>query len=298
MAVVPCGFALWEFFRYKGRNMIVKKKINNNVAICCDSSGRELIAFGKGIGFPATPYTLTDLRKIDRTFYNVSPQYASLISEISFDIIRFTADQLAELQNELPYEYGSNLVLTLADHISFAIERAEKGLYVRMPSIHEMELDYPAEVKIARKMVAALRQTLKIKLPKNEVQGIAMHLINARDGSKSDETLDVEAFYEDILQETTRIIEEQLHIAVPQNTFNYSRFATHVRYLLKRAFEKKYTDSSNIRMYQSIREEYPTIAKCVDEVCKYYNKHWSLELSEEEKLYLIMHVNRVSSNDN
>lgn len=29
------------------------KKINNNVAICVDSNNKELIAFGKGIGFPA-----------------------------------------------------------------------------------------------------------------------------------------------------------------------------------------------------------------------------------------------------
>ena len=27
------------------------KKINNNVAICADSNNKELIAFGKGIGF-------------------------------------------------------------------------------------------------------------------------------------------------------------------------------------------------------------------------------------------------------
>ncbi|WP_368259898.1 CAT RNA binding domain-containing protein, partial [Clostridium paraputrificum] len=36
--------------------MIVVKKINNNVAICLDNNNNELIAFGKGIGFPATPY--------------------------------------------------------------------------------------------------------------------------------------------------------------------------------------------------------------------------------------------------
>ena len=38
------------------------------------NSGRELVAFSKGIGFPATPYELTDLRKIERTFYNISMQ--------------------------------------------------------------------------------------------------------------------------------------------------------------------------------------------------------------------------------
>ncbi len=32
--------------------MKVIKKINNNVALCVDNHKKELIAFGKGIGFP------------------------------------------------------------------------------------------------------------------------------------------------------------------------------------------------------------------------------------------------------
>ena len=40
------------------------KKINNNVAICLDSHNRELVAFGKGIGFPKMPYS------IQESFYN------------------------------------------------------------------------------------------------------------------------------------------------------------------------------------------------------------------------------------
>ena len=43
--------------------MKVIKKINNNVAVCIDNDGHELIAFGKGIGFPKIPYELTDLNK-------------------------------------------------------------------------------------------------------------------------------------------------------------------------------------------------------------------------------------------
>ena len=54
--------------------MRVEKKINNNVAVCTDGNGQELIALGRGIGFPQTPYELTDLSKIDMTFYRVSSQ--------------------------------------------------------------------------------------------------------------------------------------------------------------------------------------------------------------------------------
>ena len=36
--------------------MQVINKLNNNFAICIDGEGKELIAVGKGIGFPKTPY--------------------------------------------------------------------------------------------------------------------------------------------------------------------------------------------------------------------------------------------------
>lgn len=278
--------------------MLVVKKINNNAAICRDNNGRELIAFGRGIGFPKLPYELTDLKKIERTFYNVSEQYLTLVNDIPYEIVHFTAGQLTALQDELPYETNSNLVLTLADHIAFAIERAQKGIYVRMPSVYELELNYPLEVKIGKEIVEAIKKQFRVALPKGEVQGIAMHLINARDGLRAgEESPGIEQFYEEILKKTTEIIGQELHIKVREDTFNYARFATHVQYLLERTFEKKPIDTSNLSMYKSVREEYPEISDCVDRICDYYKEAWTLDLSEEERLYLIIHVNRVCSKE-
>ena len=278
--------------------MMVVKKINNNVAICRDGSQRELIAFGRGIGFPPTPYELTDLGRIDRTFYNVNSKYIPLLADIPPEIVQFTADQMLVLQDELPYETSSNLVLTLADHIAFAIERAGRGIYVQMPSIYEMELNYPTEVRAGRKIVAALRQKLKIKLPKGEVQGIAMHLINAQDKALDGNVPGLEEQHDEILDRITLIIEEELGVHVRRNTFNYARFATHVQYLLKRVLEQKHIDSENLQMYQSMREEYPAISACVDKIALCLADVWSVELTEEERLYLILHVNRVCSKEN
>lgn len=277
--------------------MTVIKKINNNVAICKDNSGRELVAFGKGIGFPVMPYELTDLRKIERTFYNISMQYIPLLKEIPYEIIQFTADELQKIQDELPCETYSNLVLTLADHIAFVIERAQKGIYVKMPSIYEIEFSYPQEVKAGRYLVDAIKQKFKIKLPKSEVQGIAMHLINARERSKTDETQEKELINEEILEETTHIIEEELLVKVQRETFNYARFATHVQHLVERIFEQRPIDTENVLMYKSVREQYTKVSDCVDKISAHYKEKWKFELSEEEKLYLILHVNRVCSRE-
>lgn len=247
---------------------------------------------------PPTPYELTDLNKVERTFYNVSSMYIPLLKDIPAEIIQFTARKMLEIQDKLPYEISANLVLTLADHIAFAIERAERGIYVQMPSIYELEMSFPLEVKIGKRFVGAARRELGVNLPKSEVQGIAMHLINARNAPAEDGGEDgLVSRYEEILEQTTRIIEEELKVAVQRDTFNYARLATHLQYLLKRIFENTHIDSSNLRMYRSIREEYPDVAKCVDKISACYKRDWSMSLTEEEKLYLIMHINRVCSKE-
>ena len=87
--------------------MRVEKKINNNVAVCTDGNGQELIALGRGIGFPKTPYELTDLSKIDMTFYRVSSQTVQMLTTISEDVIMVSSKivQLAQtkLQNQFNF---------------------------------------------------------------------------------------------------------------------------------------------------------------------------------------------------
>ena len=62
--------------------MRIIKKINNNVAIGLDQNEKEVIVFGKGVGFPAIPYELNDLSKIDRTYYDIDPRYYDLINSV------------------------------------------------------------------------------------------------------------------------------------------------------------------------------------------------------------------------
>lgn len=56
--------------------MLILKKINNNVALAASDDGREVVVFGKGIGFHEMPYELADESLIQRKFYNVPESLA------------------------------------------------------------------------------------------------------------------------------------------------------------------------------------------------------------------------------
>lgn len=276
--------------------MIVVKNINNNVSLCLDSHNREVVVFGKGVGFTKPPAELP-LRKIERTFYNLNRHYLDMLSDIPSDVLSFTAKHMAIVQDHLPYETNANLIVTLADHLAFAMKRAEKEIHIPMPSLYEMEASFPLEIKVGRYFVAAFEQEFKVKLPNGEVQGVAMHFLNARSGGTIPGTPDIEDQYETILERTTQIIEHAMGIQVKRDTFNYARFASHVQYLLKRILQNKHIDSENLKMYQSIRSEYQDVAACVDQINEYYKNNLNADLNEEEQLYLIMHINRVCSQE-
>ena len=276
--------------------MIVVKNINNNVSLCLDSHNKEVVVFGKGVGFIKPPAEVP-LDKIERTFYDVNQQYLPLLSDIPSEVIDFTARQMSLVQGQLPYETSSNLILTLADHLAFAMERSKKGIYVPMPSVYEMETSYPLEIEVGRRFVSALEREFHLRLPKSEVQGVAMHFINARTGAADEAEVNIEERYETILEETTRIIEHEMGLQIRRDTFNYARFATHVQYLLKRVYDEKHIDSANVQMYEAIRDEYQAVSGCVDKIGEYLEGNWKVQLTEEEKLYLIMHVNRVCSQE-
>ena len=114
----------------KVSRMKVIKKINNNVAICLDSNDKELIAFGKGIGFPKMPYVLDDLNLIQRTYYGVSQRYLNLLNDIPDEIFEISTKIVDYAQTKLEYTLNSNVVFTLADHINFAIQRFHKNIHV------------------------------------------------------------------------------------------------------------------------------------------------------------------------
>lgn len=276
--------------------MIVIKNINNNVSLCLDGNGKEVVVFGKGVGFLKPPAEVP-LSKIERTFYDVNQQYLPLLSDIPPEVIAFTARMMGQVQDELPYETSSNLILTLADHLAFAMERSKKGIYIPMPSVYEMETNYPLEIDIGRRFVSALEREFGLIFPKSEVQGVAMHFINARTSGAEEAEVKIEERYEVILEDATRIIEREMGLAIRRETFNYARFATHMQYLLKRVYDEKHIDTDNVQMYEAIRDEYQAVSDCVDKIGAYLKENWKVELTEEEKLYLIMHVNRVCSQE-
>ena len=270
--------------------MKVIKKINNNVVICLDHNNRERVAFGRGIGFPAAPYELDDLSKIDRTYYGVNSSYMGLVNEIPEEVFEVAAKIVDMAVNYIDCELSSNLVFTLADHINFAIERNQRNMNLRNPFLYDIRYFYEKEMDIGNLAVKMIRRYLKVSLPEEEAGNIALHFINAEALSEKENEFNVS---DTVVEEVTYLIEKELNIRIKREDFNYSRFVSHLQYLMKRKDAVSSISSDNIKLYMEMKEEFPVIYQCVLKIRDYMAGKLDWELSEEELLYLILHVNRL-----
>ena len=273
--------------------MQVIKKLNNNFAICMDKEGKELIAYGKGIGFPKVPYELTDLNQIDRTFYDIDDKYLDLLQELPEKVLDFAAKLVDIAHNELQYELNPNLVMTLADHIHFCIQRARKKIVVQMPLICEIEQSFPKEAKIGKYAVRQMERRFAVQLNENEASGIAISFANARNSAEKKADTSIQKWFHEALEDTISIVEDTVGILIERESFNFARYSSHLMYLLKRIDSNQTLDTDNGIMYQSIREEFPEIAECIDKIEEYFEKRFDIQLSKEEKMYLMLHINRI-----
>lgn len=270
--------------------MEVIRKINNNAAVCIDSAGREMIAIGTGIGFPKVPYTLENLDQIQQTYYGINGIYMDLLNQIPNNIFEVSSRIVDRFRNQVNPTVSSNLVFTLADHINFAIERAEKHLMIENPLHYEIQHLYEEAYDIGMYAVKLIKKQLQVTLPKVEAGNIALHLINAETVAtsviKSDES-------EHVIEDIAQVIAEYFNMYIDKDSVSYSRFVSHMKYLLKREQKNEQISTDNEQIYLSVREQYPDTHQCVKEIATYLKEELDMHLNDEELLYLILHVNRL-----
>ncbi len=272
--------------------MKIIKKINNNVALAQDAKGNELIVFAKGVGFPPMPYELTDLSEVQRTFYDVSRRYIELMRDLPEDLMLAADDIAKEAMEELDCELNPNLPFILADHLNFALQRSREGIPLQNPLSYDVCHLYPKEYTVVCHGLKLLRENLGANLPDSEAISIALHLINAED--KTSDMHNTLANLQ-LIATLSNMVEDYFDIQIDRDSFNYSRLAMHMRYLVQRMSEglPMQEDPASRELFRTVKLEYAEDYDCTRQIVDWLAKHRGWHCSCEEQLYLIMHIHRV-----
>mgnify|MGYP000847343171 FL=1 len=271
--------------------MKIIKKINNNVALGLDGNGNEMIVCGKGIGFGVMPYELTDLRKIDRTYYDIDRRYYDLLSIIPDEILQLVKKLVDIAQRKLGGNFNPNLVFILSDHINFAVERNRKGMDVPILYSYELEYEYPELTKIAEFFIERVNRQMNTNLGKGEVTSVMMHFLNSMEKGSRDE---LPSGYQEkinrIVNQIIRIVESMLNRKLDQKSFHYFRFKNHLKFFISRKERKEEFADIDEVLYQNIKMDNPDIDRCVSRIDDYLFEEFGERSTHEELMYLMLHI--------
>lgn len=270
--------------------MQIIKQINNNVALARDGSGNEIVVLGKGVGFPATPYELTDLSIIERSFYDVDARYADMIKGLPQAVLLASADIVEQAEINLDCGLNPNLPFTLADHLNFALERMDKGIDITTPLAYDVQHLYPREYELGLMALDVIQDYMKVRLPNSEAVSVALHLINGETevGDMHSVILTLK-----IIADVKTIVEQDIDITLAEEGYHYSRFMMHLRYLIQRLASNKQVNDTGYSMLRTMAREYPDIYNCAQKIADYFEKTWKWQCNQEEILYLMLHISRI-----
>ena len=270
--------------------MLILKKINNNVALASSDAGEEIVVFGKGVGFHEMPYELEDESVIQRVFRDVDEKCIGGFANIADDVLLVASDIVAMADKALDCALAGNLVVCLADHLQYALERTGDGIAIENPLSHEVAFVYPREVELGRRGIELVSERMGVNLPESEITSIALHLVNAEvDGMGSSQDMDLVMKSTVILERATQVIEGQLD----RTSYAYVRFVAHLRFLIRRLMRGGCKETENSGLFRQAARDFPDAYRCAAGINEYLKRDYNWSCSDEEMLYLMMHVNRL-----
>lgn len=278
-------------------NIIIEKVINNNIISAYEKSGAEVIVMGRGIGFKKKQGEMVPADQISKIFRiksrTLSEQFKELLANMPLERVRISDEIISHAKDHLKLKLNQSIYVTLTDHINFAIERVSQGIEPQNALLWEIKRFYPQEFQLGIYALELIQDRLDILLPEDEDGFIALHFVNAEYGTDIRDAVK----FPDQMQAIVDIVERDLGILLDESSLHYERFMTHIKFLIQRIYRKELLSSEDRELSLLMQRKYPREYQCSLKVAEYIMQATGSRLSEEEIMYLSVHIRRVSTID-
>ena len=274
---------------------VVHKVLNNNVVISIDESGQERVLMGRGLGFQLLPTDTIDPSKVEKTFVldqgSDAEHARQLLASVPYPVIEAVTTAVDEAERTLGRSLGRRLPLAIIDHIQFVLERMQNGIRIPTTSMPELRVLHPQEFDAATAMARSVSASLNTNLPDEEAVFLTMHLLNAT----RDEPNGTAALLFRRVQHVVTTVEGGLGVQLDVASPDYARFILHIQFLLQRLVAKSMLRGSDTSFFEFAKHSYPRSYAIAAEVKSYVSAATGSDLTDEELLYVIVHVERLAN---
>ncbi|MCT9819708.1 PRD domain-containing protein [Microbacterium sp. W1N] len=271
----------------------VHKVLNNNVVIAIDESGRERVLMGRGIGFQLKPADIVDPAKVEKTFI-LDPgadgeNELRLLNDVPYPVVEAVSRAVDGAERGLGRSLGRRFTIAVLDHVQFVLERLDNGVRIPSTAMPELRVLHPQEFAVARQMADQIAASLDRELPAEEAVFLTMHLLNAT----RDEPNGTAALLFRRVQHVVQVVEHELGVTLDVDSPDYARFVLHIQFLLQRLVNRTMLSSGDTSFFEFASHSYPRSYEIAVKVKAYVKAATESELTDEELLYVIVHVERL-----
>ncbi|MFR4002517.1 MAG: BglG family transcription antiterminator LicT [Romboutsia timonensis] len=275
----------------------IKKVYNNNVILAFEnSSKKEVILTGCGIGFGKKPNDTVDDSKIEKKFViqdnNFESKVNKLASEIPEEVFAVSSAIIEYAEKNLNTTLDEYIYISLTDHIYFALKRYKENLPIKNELLYELRRIHKKEYEIGKWAIEYINKTFNVNFLIDEAGLIAMHIINANYRESTNKS----CLIMNIINQILDIIKNYYSIEFIEDEINFDRLLTHLKFFAKRLIDKTESiDTNNNGLLEIVKVQYKESYDCVKQIKSFIEENYTYKVNDDEVLYLILHINRVIS---
>lgn len=275
----------------------IVRVIGNNFVISKDKDDKEIIVRGKGIGFNKAFGEVVAEDKVEKIYRMDSTRQINhlveLVEKMPLEYISVCTEIIENAQLNLGKRLSQNIYVTLIDHICFAIERKKTGLEYKNEMLWEIKNFYLPEFVQGERAVIIIKDKLGVELSEDEAGFIALHIVNAELETGMSDMVSITKMIHGIIE----IVEDHYKITLNQDSLDFGRFITHLKFLGQRIFKKQtlQEDDSDFSLMirNLIQEKYPKEFLCAKRIQSYIKGQFGHLLSNEEMFFLMTHLGKL-----
>jgi beta-glucoside operon transcriptional antiterminator len=276
--------------------MIVTKALNNNMVLVRDSDGIERICQGKGIGFQKRAGDRIRWSQVERSYIPENEQdrrhFQQLFTEIPDEYWEIAEKVVEYGRDHYKIKVSDRVILPLCDHMAGSVERYQKGTVLSNPMLWDIRRVYSDEFQIGKYALKLLEERYGVEMREDEAAFLAYHFVNAELGSMQGISPDSMTR---LIVSVLDIVQESFQVTLNDEDWNYQRFVTHLKFFAARIAQRSgYQDEADDELYEELSERYRPVRNCVDRIADFILIGYHYDLSMDERLYLLIHIQRVT----
>ena len=98
----------------------------------------------------------------------------------------------------------------------------------------------------------------------------------------------------EIIQEICNVISSEFNMKLNEESVYYYRFISHLKFFAQRLIKGEvYIGNMESELLEVIKKRYNNSYKCANKVKKFVLRKYRYEVSDEEMLYLTIHINQM-----